>query len=235
MSRAISLYFTSNQDWTREKLEVEENPFKLIKNWGMRLREAMGDKEILSRNNWMGGEFRPPTFRAYCEALDRSPWTCHGEERSLFVVPYNSIYDGWKANHGFRRSGIMCRCVNSYEFAYELWDEWTHWYHPDLLDNGTFGVWLELLPEPASVVLKGKYARIEWNDSEPRVHRSAEMGRYSLSKADCFAETMESSWRISRAEAYVRAWEKMANNEPKDRYESKIAEDQERLRKRWAQ
>lgn len=229
----VSLYFTSNQDSTMEYLNTSQNPCEMIFSWGQRLRTAMGEKEILSQNCFRGGEFRPPTFRSYARSLDTSLWTCydHNNERVLYVVPYNHIYDGW-LDHGYPpsiRHGFMAAAVNAYEYAYDLWDQWTKDCYPDLLDNATFGVWFELLPEPASIILQDKKATLTWNTQETRVHRAQEMGRYCLPLEACHVSVIASHWRAARAEAYVRAWEKMAANEPTDRYESIILAEQEEI------
>lgn len=234
--KTISLYFTSNQETTKKYLGTTKNAYQMIAAWGKRLKHAMGEKEILSRSCFMGGEFRPPTFRTYAESLDRSMWTvCDEDGRKLHVVPYNHIYDGWK-DHGYppkQKYGFMAAAINSYEFAYDLWD-WTSNYHPDLMDDGTFGTWFELLPEPASVILRKNKAIITWDAKESRVFRSSEMGRYCLSQKDRRVEAEASNWRIARAEAYVLAWEKMAANEPADRYESVILAEQKQLKERWS-
>jgi len=231
------MYSTSNQDFCLKDLNLPNINngrivYEKIVSWGQRLRKAMGEKEILSRYSFIGGEFRPPTFRAYAECLDRSCWEVlagsYGD--SLTVVPYNHIYDGWENKEP--RHGFMARAVNPYEYSYQYWDKWTHAYSPNLLDNATFGAWLELLPEPASLIFDGKKARLQWADWEPRVHRFEEMGRYTLLSEDCWAEAEQESWRLSRAEAYVQAWEKMAANEPEDRYESFIQAEQIKLRDR---
>ncbi len=193
----------------------------------------MGEKEILSRNIWIGGEFRPPTYRAYAEALDQCPWTAiSSHEQELIILPYNSIYDGWLKSPERHNGGVMTRCMNSYEYAYELWESRSSGFYPDLTADGTFGVWLGLLPEPVSINVCGSQVELKWGPGEPRVHRSHEMGRYLLSDSDRQVRSFGSSWRLSRAEAYVMAWEKMAANEPADRYESVIrAEQNERERR----
>ncbi|MEK7628334.1 MAG: hypothetical protein AAB421_02870 [Patescibacteria group bacterium] len=196
----------------------------------------MGDTEILSRNYW-GGEFRVPTFRAYAECLDHDPWTVLNEDgRPYKVVPYNETYDGW--TEGFKqnkqRSGFMAGALSPYEYAYEYWEKFRmNEYHPDLFQNGTFGVWLALLPQPVSVECQGNTAVISWEGVEPRVHRSEEMGRYTLPNDQRITCCHSTSWRRARAEAYVMAWERMAANEPADRYRAKIwtsmSEDHRRI------
>lgn len=205
----------------------------MIDSWGARLRKAMGDKEILSRNCFKGGELRVPTYRSYAEALDRNPWMVYSSGGRLYIQPYNTLYDGW--DNGEHRSGLMACSMNSYEYAYKYWDEWTNIYSPNLLDSGTFGTWLELLPEPAFVIIENNSAIIRWSTNEPRVHRCKEMGRYQLPESECIEVADESHWRVSRAEAYVKAWEKMAANEPEDRHEADILADQEQWDKKWGQ
>lgn len=227
------LYFTSNQSCTEDYLGTTDNAYEMIYNWGQRLRQAMGAEEILSRNHYIGGEFRVPTFRSMAEALDRSPWTCYNKSGyTLHVVPYNSLYDGWTKNPDYHRAGFMCTCYNPYEFAYEFWDKYCKAFSPDLLDNGTFGVWSELLPEPCTFSYEDGKGILKWNADEPRVHRSKEMGRYQLEQKDCFVEVSGMSWRLARAEAYVRAWEKMISREPEDKYKFFILNEHEELVKR---
>jgi hypothetical protein len=199
--------------------------------WGQRLRIAMGEKEILSRDCYHGGEFRPPTYRAYAEALDYS-WNAKNSRDNLHILSYNTLYDGWKNKSG-SRSGFMASAVNSYEYAYDQWDQWTKEYHPDLLDDSTFGCWLQLLPQPASVLLTLNSCTITWNSNESRVFRSTEMGRYTLPQSECYVSVVEDDWRSARVEAYVKAWEKMAANEPNDRYESIILSEQKLLKVKW--
>lgn len=177
------------------------------------------------------GEFRPPTFRGYAECLDRNPWKVYTERgESLRVVSYSHDNEGWVKKHN--RCGLLATVVSPYEYSYELWDKWTNKFYPDLLDNGTLGAWLELLPQPVSVLCCKHGARIEWAAEEPRVHRSEEMGRYCLSVMQRFTEVTAPSWRLARAEAFVQAWEKMARNEPTDRYESVIKAEQEERKRR---
>jgi len=228
-----AMYFTSNQRCSEEWLGTTKNAYEMIAGWGDRLRKAMGEEEILSRYHYIGGEFRPPTFRSMAEALDRSPWTTYNSYgQTLYVLPYNNLYDGWLKSDR-HRAGFMCVCINPYEYAYELWDKWTNEFNPDLLDNATFASWAELLPEPYSLTIENNTATLSWAKDEPRVHRYEEMARYSLSKAERIVEVTESSWRVARAEAYVQAWEKMAAKEPEDRYKSVILAEQEKLKKEW--
>lgn len=226
-----AMYYTGSEKY----LNPKQNPYEMLQSWGLRLRKAMGEKEILPRNLYKGGELRVPTYRSYAEALDRSPWTCYDKHgMTLYVQPYNDIYDGW--DNGERRHGLMARSYSPYEYAFKYWDDYTHEYSPDLLDNGTFGLWLELLPEPAFFLIEGNNSssvRIQWASEEPRVHRAKEMGRYLLPTNECFAQANLSSWRLSRAEAYVMAWEKMAANEPEDRHEADILKDQAIIDELW--
>lgn len=229
----MHLYFTSNQVSTMTELGTIENAFKMIAKWGNRLRKAMGE-DVLSRNFMIGGEFRVPTFRSMAESLDRNVWEVYRDDgRSYYVVPYNNIYDGWKEAPECHRAGFMCNCVNSYEYAYGLWNERTHEYHPNLLDNATFGAWAELLPEPYSLMIDGNTAVLSWAEHEPRVHRYKEMGRYLLNKTQRIVEVTGSSWRVARAEAYVQAWEKMVSNEPEDHYKSVMLAKHEESIKNW--
>lgn len=229
------MYFTSNQDSTRRELGTDKNAYTMIASWGNRLRKAIGEEEVLSRYHHIGGEFRVPTYRAMAESLDRSPWTVYDAYgRTLYVVPYSHMYDGWKSEHrSSTRVGFMAVSVCPYEYSYELWDSMTNTYHPDLLDNATFACWAELLPEPYSLVLEGNTATLSWAKDEPRVHRSVEMGRYSLDKSERIIQVTDASWRVARAEAYVQAWEKMAAKEPKDRYKAYMLKEHEELEERW--
>src|SRR3989344_1176792 len=223
----LAMYFTGNQKTTCDELNTKRNAYEIIAELGQRLRRAMGEKEVLSRSTFVGGEFRVPTFRAYAECLDRNPWTACAETwETLRVVPYSSLHEGWSKQTD--RHGFMATAFNPHEYSYEFWDNCTHRFHPDLLDSGTFGTWLELLPQPVSVILDCENtAMIRWSANEPRVHRSMEMGRYCLSSDHCSVSVTAKSWRLARAEAYVRAWEKMALNEPPDRYESVMLAEQE--------
>lgn len=228
------MYFTSNQDSNIKWLGGKKDAYKMIDSWGNRLRKAMGDEEILSRYHYIGGEFRVPTYRSMAEALNRSPWTTYNKYGdTLYIVPYNQIYDGWIKNPNRHQAGFMCACVNPYEYSYELWDSMTHPYNPDLLDNATFASWAELLPEPYSLLIDGNTATLSWAKEEPRVYRYQEMGRYSLNKYERIVEVTESSWRVARAEAYVQAWERMAAKEPKDRYKAFMLNEHEELEKKW--
>lgn len=228
------MYFTSNQRSTEEKLGSSKNAYEMIASWGNRLRKAMGDEEILSRYHTIGGEFRVPTYRSMAEALNRSPWSLYNKGgRSLIVVPYNDLYDGWTKNPDRHRAGFMCICVSPHEYSYEFWDKWTHEYNPDLLDNATFASWAELLPEPYSLLIEGNTATLSWAKDEPRVHRYQEMGRYSLNKFERVVEVSDSSWRVARAEAYVQAWEKMAVAEPADRYKAAMLAEHKELEEKW--
>ena len=206
----------------------------MIHEWGTRLRKAMGEEEILSRYHYIGGEFRVPTYRSMAEALGRSPWTVYDKYgQTLYVVPYNNLYDGWTKAPQRHSAGFMCSCINPYEYSYELWDKWTHAFNPDLLDNATFASWAELLPEPYSLIIEGNVATLSWAKDEPRVHRYQEMGRYSLNKRERTVEVSESSWRVARAEAYVQAWEKMAKAEPSDRYKAYMLAEHKKLEEEW--
>lgn len=220
----ISLYLSKGQSY-----------YDKIVMFGERLKKAMGEKEILSRSLFRGGEFRPPTYRAYAEALD-CMWTAYNiDQRMLNIVPYSTVFDGWKSEYskGNHRGGFMSSAINSYEYSYDVWNEWTKDYYPDLFDDGTFAVWQNLLPGPSVILIKDNKVKIRWNPIESRVHRSKEMGRYCLSKHKCFVEASGSNWREARAEAYVLAWEKMAANEPLDRYEAVIIAEQKVLDERW--
>ncbi len=120
---------------------------------GKRLRIAMGEEEVLSRNHFHGGELRVPTYRAYAESLDFAPWTTldlYG--RTMYIQPYNEIYDGWSNNRS--RSGLMAASCNAYEYAYKYWENIGREHFPDPFDDGTFGVWLGLLPQPANITIK---------------------------------------------------------------------------------
>jgi hypothetical protein len=231
-----SMYFTSNQSSSEGWLGTNKDVYQMMANWGKRLRKAMGEEEILDRNHRIGGEFRVPTFRQMAESLDRNVWEAYSERGDrLWVVPYNSLYDGWTKSADRHRAGFMCSCFNSYEYAYEFWDKWmeTSKYHPHLLDNATFAAWAELLPEPYSLTIENNTAVLSWAKDEPRVHRSEEMGRYQLSKHQRIVEVTECSWRVARAEAYVQAWEKMAANEPADRYKDYMLKEHEELMEKW--
>ena len=145
-------YSTSNQNRCYQELGLDSrgelSPYELVTSLGMRLRKAMGDTEILSRNYW-GGEFRVPTFRAYAECLDHDPWTVLNEDgRPYKVVPYNETYDGW--TEGFKqnkqRSGFMAGALSPYEYAYEYWEKFRmNEYHPDLFQNGICKFTIHLL------------------------------------------------------------------------------------------
>lgn len=232
--QVVSMYSTSNQQFTRDALGTDENAYGILAKLGARLRKAMGENEILSRSTFIGGEFRVPTYRAYAESLDANPWMVYAPNgQSLRVVDYNNKFDGWNSDPWRIRHGFMATAVSPYEYAYELWDKWTHKFHPDLLDNGTFGVWLELLPQPVSVVIEGQVATIRWAGSEPRVHRFREMARYNLPTDQREVSAISTSWRLARAEAYVRAWERMADYEPPDRYKAVMLAEQQELEARW--
>lgn len=230
--QVIHHYFTSNQSSTDTDLGLDMSAertgaYNLVVSLGTRLRRAMGEEEILSRYHGGGGEFRVPTFRAYAETLDRDPWTvldCNG--KMFRVIAYQEQFEGWKKMSEARkaRGSLLCTTVSPYEYAYELWDEHLNLrdFHPDLFQDGTFGVWLSLLPQPVSVILSRNAATITWAAGDPRVHRSHEMGRYLLSEQERSVTCHSTSWRRARAEAYVMAWEKMAAHEPPDRYREKI-------------
>lgn len=200
---------------------------------GQRLKNAMGTEQVLSRSHYQGGEFRVPNYRSYVEGLEHALWQIVHEQATFpqifSIVPYNHIYDGWTAarKDNYRnRSGFTASALCPYEYAYEFWDERVNGsktlseYIPDLYDNGTFGVWLNLLPEPATVSIVDRTATICWGEGEPRVHRSSEMGRYLLPVEERTVTVTGYSWRHARAEVYVRAWEKMVANEPEDKYKS---------------
>ena len=214
------LYFMS-----KEQLGTQRDPYHILADLGLRLRKAMGDKEIMPY-----AQSFVPTYRDYAKTLDRSAWRVYRPDgQQYMVVPYSDHYDGWKAT-GHNRIGFMAGAISSYEYAYDMWDHRTHEFHPDLFDNATFASWLELLPQPVSVVCGKQRTAIMWSDHEPRVHRAQEMGRYTLAQDQCAVCVDEASWRLSRAEAYVCAWEKMAANEPADRYESILRAEQQSRR-----
>lgn len=191
----------------------QDGDYRRLAGWGARLRAALGP-DVLDRNTTIGGEFRPPTYRSCIEALDRQMWEAHdGDWRSVRVIPYNREYDGLNGTaypHG--RHGFMANTVNSYEFAYAAWDHYKN-YSPNLLDDGTFGVWLSLLPQPVSLIFGSRSCTLRWCSTEPRVNRSPEMGRYTLPESECevtvSAMSPTDTWKHLRAEAYIQAWEKM--------------------------
>lgn len=220
----VDIYYSNNVDI--------HNLYEIIVHLGKRLRIAMGNKEILPRNERIGGEFRVPTYRSYAESLSQQMWNvCNVKGQIYHILPYSTTYDGWKDNPERHRGGFMAISMSSYEYAYEYWDEVGRDYYPNLLENDTFGAWLELLPEPASVIVVENKVTIRWNATEPRVFRSSEMGRYCLPQYRCYVDAISSNWRLARAEAYVKVWERMAINEPSDRYESVIQSEQEILKK----
>lgn len=216
------------------KVWDDHNIYEIICDLGKRLRVAMGEKEILPRNERYMGEFRPPTYRSYAESLNQHMWNvCRSDGRMYHILPYSNTFDSWKNNPDYHRAGFMAISMSAYEYAYEYWDDTTNEYYPNLLENDTFGAWLELLPEPASVIVVEDKVTIRWNATEPRVYRSSEMGRYCLPQYRCYVDATSSNWRLARAEAYVKAWERMASNEPDDRYESVILAEQDFLKIKW--
>ena len=166
------MYFTSSQSSTHKWLGTSEDAYEMIANWGRRLRKAMGEEEILSRYHYIGGEFRVPTFRAMAEALNRSPWSLYGQYgRTLYVVPYNDLYDGWTKNPQRHSGGFMCNCVSPYEYAYEFFmahddpmylSEHRSAFQIDyeMEDIETKNIWLNYLPE--NHVVKGNFKDNFW-------------------------------------------------------------------------
>lgn len=158
-----------------------------IASLGHRLRVAMGMEEISHENS---DTVRPPTFKSYIQTLGRNPWKACSLEGDEIIV------------------------TDGYEFTQTEWEHRTQHYHPDLLDDGTFGAWLGLLPQPTSVWFDDRTgvtaAIISWEKTEPRVHRSKEMSRYSVKALECCVRACCHDWRFSRAEAYVSCWERMA-------------------------
>lgn len=237
MSINFRSYFTSNGNWTDKELglgreaEGYENAYKLLYKLGKRLRKAMGEEEVLPRN-LNGGEFRVPNFRDYVLACGHSLWTAYRMEEEgrysnrVHVVSFNEDHEGFRS--GKMVSGFMASAMTPYEYAVEHWKRLGKDMYPDLFDSGTIGVWMELLPQPYSLVITDNDLTLSWGEGEPRVHRSKEMSRYILTKDERNVSVKlkdGKTWRYGKALAYVMAWEKMALLEPIDRYRSKMVKE----------
>jgi hypothetical protein len=209
----------------------------LIEKLGMRLRKALGDEPVMDRNGYRNAPFGVPYYHSYVEGLEDTLWTVicarnpGGYRGSSFhIVDYSECYDAWDKTE--YRNGFMCSLLSPYEYCYTYWDQKMNgnppmkYYVPDLFDDATFGVWLGVLPQPVSIVFEGRVARLSWAATEPRVRRSNEMGRYTLPDDERTVEAKGINWRHARALALVNAFEKMAANEPADRYKSKMLAEQ---------
>lgn len=210
----------------------------LVEELGLRLVKALGDTPVYDRNDYINSPFSVPYYHSYVEGLDDAIWTLalaqwadgqlrHGYSQ-LHIVPYNDIYDGWRSKYQERRSGFMCSALSPFEYCFQFWEDGFNgnapmkYYVPNLFDDGTFAVWFGILPQPASLVIEGRTAKISWAAEEPRVRRSNEMGRYTLPDAEREVEVKGYEWRHARALALVTALEKMTANEPADHYAPKM-------------
>ncbi|MES2470923.1 MAG: hypothetical protein V4526_01695 [Patescibacteria group bacterium] len=169
-------------------IKVEDAQF--IIGLGERLRKAMDSSSPHATHE----EIAPPTHRMYVELLGKSPWLALNSKGEELVISNNLEYarDGW--------AGL-----------YE------HFY-PNLLDNSTFGAWMNLLPQPVSLRFDDSAgtmaAIISWNGHEPRVHQSEKMIRYRIPAVQCCSRAILGRWEWARAEVYVKAWEHMTSFTP---------------------
>jgi|CXWL01.1.fsa_nt_gi hypothetical protein len=233
---------------------VESSSGDLAQELGMRLRKALGDEPVFDRNAYGNSPFAVPYYHSYVEGLNDAVWTATctrgwGEDgrvrngHDFHIVPYSDIYDSWNASlqgpYQKGRSGFMCSVLSPYEYCFVYWDKTLNgnpamkYYAPQLFDDGTFGVWLGVLPQPVSLNIKGRTARLSWAAKEPRVQRSDEMGRYTLPASERVVEVKGYEWRHARALALVTAFEKMAANEPADHHKAKMLAEHEAAEAKW--